>query len=133
MTLGNLVRLPRGGGQHRRAGTSAWSNIATITVDVPAAPATLTAANGANQGNQRRVVLTWTDSSNNETGFTIQRATDAAFTTGLNTQNVGANVTTVTQSGLVRNTDYYYRIRANNVVGSSAWVLATPSPIHTNP
>ncbi len=112
-------------------GPSAWSNLATVTVDVPAAPTSMTAANGANQGSNRRVVLTWTDSSNNESGFTVQRATNATFTTGLNTQNVGANTTTVTQT-VTRNT-YYYRIRANNVLGSSAWVNASPFPITTNP
>ena len=46
---------------------------------------------------------------------------------------LGANSTTVTLSGLSRNTDYYVRIRANGVLGSSAWVNATPFPIHTIP
>ena len=59
-------------------GTSGYSNTAQAVVPAqPAAPSNLVAANGANQGNQRRVVLTWTDNANNETGFTVQRATDA--------------------------------------------------------
>ncbi len=115
-------------------GLSAYSNTATVVVQVPAAPSNFTAAKGANQGNLRRVVLTWTDNANNETGFTIQRATNATFTAGLNTVTVGANVTTLTQSGLTRNTNYYYRIQATNVLGpSTPPVNAIPFPIRTNP
>jgi predicted phage tail protein len=114
---------------------SAYAGPATTAASpaVPAAPSGLSAANGANQGTKRSVVLTWTDNSTNETGFTIQRATNAAFTTGLNTSTVAANATTVTQTGLSKATTYYFRIRANNSVGSSAWVNAIQFPIVTNP
>jgi hypothetical protein len=67
------------------------------------------------------------------TGFTIQRSTNAAFTAGLNTVNVAPGVRTLQQTGLARNTSYFYRIRANNGLVSSAWVTATPLPITTNP
>ena len=79
------------------------------------------------------MILNWIDNSNNETGFTIQRATNAAFTAGLNTVTVAANTTTLTQTGLDRNRAYYYRIRANNGAIFSAWVNATPLPITTAP
>ena len=118
------------------AGLSAFSNQATAAAPViPAAPGSFTAANGPNgNGNNRSVILTWQDLSNNETGFTIQRATNATFTRGLNSANVGAGVQTLTQTGLSRNTQYWYRIRANNgTIGSSAWVIAAPFPITTNP
>ena len=116
-------------------GNSGYTNLATVAVPVqPDAPTNVVAANGPDQGNQRRVVVTWTDNSTNETGFTIQRATDAAFTTGLGSVNVGANATTGTLSGLGRNVSYYIRVRAaNGTVVASAWVLATPQPITTNP
>ncbi|HEY6008605.1 MAG TPA: multicopper oxidase domain-containing protein [Geobacteraceae bacterium] len=102
---------------------------------MPAAPSNFTATNGPNgTGNNRTAILSWVDNSTNETGFTIQRATNATFTSGLNTANVGAGVTTLTQTGLGRNTQYWYRIRANNgTIVSSAWVNATPFPITTNP
>lgn len=114
-------------------GNSPYTNTAQVIVPAqPLAPTALTAANGANQGSQRRVVLTWGDNANNETGFTVQRATDAAFTTGVANTAVAANATTTTISGLTRNTNYYFRIRANNgTVVSSGWVTATPLPIHT--
>lgn len=117
------------------AGSSAFSSTASVTMPaMPAAPSGFTAANGPNGGgNSRSVILNWTDNSSNETGFTIQRATNATFTAGLNTANVGANVRTLTQTGLARNTRYWYRIGANNgTIVSSALVNATPFPITTN-
>ena len=57
--------------------------------------------------------LTWTDNSNIETGFSIQKAPApggpfAEITT------VGANITAYRDSGLPNSTSYYYRIRAYN-------------------
>jgi predicted phage tail protein len=81
--------------------------------------------------NNDRVTLTWTDNANNETGFTVQRATNAAFTAGLTTSNVAANTTTFTTGNLPRNTSFYFRVQAVNATGTSAWVNATPFPIIT--
>ena len=110
---------------------SAYSN--TDSAAVPAAPSNLAATNGADQGRRRSVDLTWADNSANETGFTIQRATNTAFTTGLKSTTVAADSVSVSLTGLGRGTTYYIRIRANNADGSSAWVNATPFPIITNP
>jgi hypothetical protein len=116
-------------------GTSAFTNIAAVTVPaMPLAPSNLLAVNGPNKNRARSVVLVWSDNSGNETSFTIQRATNALFTQGLTSTIVGANVTTLTQTGLTRNTQYWYRIRANNgSFISTGWVNATPFPIVTNP
>ena len=74
-------------------GTSAFSNTASATVPaLPAAPSNLLLVNGPNKNKQRSVILTWADNSNNETGFTIQRATNSLFTQGLTTVTVAANV-----------------------------------------
>ena len=101
----------------------------------PALPSNLTATNGPNgTGNNRTVVLNWLDNSNNETGFTIQQATNSTFTRGLTTRTAPANTQTLTLTGLSRNTAYYFRIRADNgTIIFSAWVNATPFPITTNP
>ena len=64
------------------------------------------------------VTVTWTDNSANETGFVVQRATDAAFTLGLTTVNVGANTTSYSES-VGANGTYYYRVAARNVVGDT--------------
>jgi len=116
-------------------GNSAFSTPASVLVPaLPLAPSNLIAVNGPNKNRARSVVLVWSDNSGNETSFTIQRATNALFTQGLTSTIVGPNVTTLTQTGLTRNTQYWYRIRANN--GSfiaTNWVNATPYPILTNP
>jgi len=65
-----------------------------------------------------KATLTWTDNSLNETGFTIQRAADAGFTTGLTAFTVGPNVATYTDDTIKNNQTYYYRVFASNLVGS---------------
>jgi hypothetical protein len=109
--------------------SSPYSNTATATVAIPAAPSNFTVTAVAN-GGTATVTLTWTDNSNNEAGFRIQRATNATFTAGLQTQTVGANTTTRVETRS-RNRTYYYRIQAFNAQGASAWVNATPFPILT--
>jgi hypothetical protein len=117
------------------AGYSTYSVSAPVLVPaMPAAPSNFTATNGPNSGNARSVILKWTDNSTNETGFTIQRATDAAFTKGLTTVTLGANVITYTVTSLSRNTAYYFRIRANNgTIIFSGWVNLAGNFIKTNP
>lgn len=117
-------------------GSSTFSPIARVTLPVaPADPINLVTVNGPNgNGISRSVNLTWASSTTNVTGLTIQRATNATFTNGVTTATVGAGVTTLTQTGLSRNTVYFYRIRANNgAFVTSAWVSATPLSITTNP
>ena len=101
------------------AGTSAYSNIATVTTPNLTAPTNLTAT-AARNGTTDSVRLRWADQSTNETGFRIHRATNAAFTGGL-TSTVGANVVTVNLTGLSRNITYYFRVQATNALGSSGW------------
>jgi FtsP/CotA-like multicopper oxidase with cupredoxin domain len=75
--------------------------------------------------------LLWTDSSLSETGFTLQRASDAGFTTGLVNFVVGANVTTYTDTTIKNNQNYYYRIQANNLVGDTTVYPAPASGFPT--
>jgi hypothetical protein len=113
---------------------SGFSNLAqypvTAPVTPPAAPTNVLATAAVQGGNNARVTLTWTDVAT-ETGYTIQRATNSMFTTGLTTVTVGANVTTYTTGNIARNTDFYFRVWATNGAGASAMVNATPFPIHT--
>lgn len=101
---------------------SAESQLASTApvVTVPAAPSNLTGTT-FRQGNNARVTLTWTDNANNETGFTIQRASNNAFTVGLANSTVGANVTTFTTGNLPRNTTFFFRVQATNAAGASGW------------
>lgn len=110
-------------------------NDAPVTVTLsspPTAPGLLNATTEIASKRNAKVSLVWTDTSTNETGFTIERCTNSSFTgPNLVSVNVGANITTYTTGNVLRNTPYYFRIRANNGAGSSAWVNAVQFPITT--
>ena len=81
----------------------------------PAAPTGL----AATTFDQQRVDLGWTDNSSDETGFELQRSTDGFATFVV--INLGANVTSYSNTGLAASTTYSYRVRANNVGGPSGF------------
>ena len=63
--------------------------------------------------------VNWIDDSTNEFGFLVTRATDAAFTTGVATAIVASTTASAvggayssTQTGLLANTTYYYKVQA---------------------
>jgi FtsP/CotA-like multicopper oxidase with cupredoxin domain len=119
------------------AGLSAYSPVppAEVSVSVPAvppAPTGFTVAAVKANGNNYTATLNWA-SATDPTDFTIQRATNLSFTTGVANFTVAGNLRTLQQT-VNRNTVYYYRIRANNGFGGfSAWVNALPFPIRTGP
>jgi hypothetical protein len=106
--------------------------VSAVVPALPAAPTSATVSVVKAGGNNYTATLNWV-SAVDPTSFTIQRATNLSFTTGLNTSTVAGNLRTTTQT-ISRNTTYYYRIRANNNLGgSSAWTNAQPFPIRTGP
>ncbi|MFL6214131.1 MAG: putative Ig domain-containing protein [Blastocatellia bacterium] len=88
----------------------------------PAAPSGLAALATSSS----TINLTWADNSNNETGFQLERKTGASGTYAL-IAAPGANQTSYNDSGLQAATTYYYRIRAVNSVGSSAYSNEAPA------
>ncbi len=101
------------------SGDSAYSN--TVAVTTPAAAATPAAPNTlkATALSRTQIRIDWVDASGNETGFKIERSTNGTSFTQVAT--VGANVTTFTDSGLTKNRNYNYRVRATNGAGDSAY------------
>ena len=115
-------------------GNSAWSNAVSILVAVPA-PANLTVKAYPPGIAPARVVLTWTESpAAGVTGFIVERATDAGFTSNVTDIPVGPTAASYTDASVAVGTRYYYRVLAQNQVGRSAWsnavsiLVAVPAP-----
>jgi hypothetical protein len=83
----------------------------------PNAPSNLTAtAVSANQIN-----LAWSDNSANEDGFFIERCQGNNCTNFVQIAQVGANISSYPDPGLLSNTFYRYRVRAFNSGGNSGY------------
>jgi hypothetical protein len=102
----------------RFAGAGAPNPTPTPTPAVsPAAPSNLRAV----AASRSQIQLAWSDNSNNETGFQIERCRGLRCTNFTRVATVGAQVTSFTDQGLSRSTTYTYRVRAVNEVGPSGF------------
>jgi hypothetical protein len=81
----------------------------------PSAPSGLAATSVSSS----QINLSWTDTSSNEDGFKIERSPDNSTFTEIAT--VGANIGSYQNTGLNASTTYYYRVRAYNAGGNSAY------------
>ncbi len=110
-------------------------NSAIVSVNLgvtPAAPSGLTGTSGT-AGTPFTVNLAWTDNSNNNASFQIQRCTGTAATCGAGANwtnvstTVGANATTFVAT-TPNAVSYRFRIRAVNPQGNSAYTY-TPNGV----
>ena len=105
---------------YNQKGDSGPSNELSFTTS--AAPTIPNAPTGlyATAASSTQINLAWTDNSNNETGFRIERMgsgdTDFQYL-----GSKGSNVTTYIDSGLVANTKYKYRVLAYGHAGNSGY------------
>jgi len=107
------------------ASADGQSGTATVTVTDPSPPAPPSGLQAITTSHTQ-VELSWTDGSDNEIGFEIERETIVAGTPGEEmvlqfeaAGTVGADVTAFTDDGLSPTTDYRYRVRAVNANGES--------------
>ena len=80
----------------------------------------LIALSWQSQASAGQLQLTWTDNSNNENGFKIERKLGTTGTFG-QIVTVGVNVTTYTDTNLTDGATYCYRLAAFNSAGTSAY------------
>jgi titin len=102
-------------------GDSKYSNTATATTPAvpaaPAAPGNLTTT----PLSHTQVDLSWSDNSNNEDGFRIERCQGTGCTSFVEIQVTGPNAVAFSDSGRAPMTAYRYQVRAYNAVGNSAY------------
>lgn len=112
---------------YNSGGNSAFSNTANATTQTapPTAPTGLTATAISSS----QINLSWTDSTNDETGFYIERSPDNVTFTQI--ASLGAT-TSYADSGLSASTAYYYRVRAYNAGGSSGYSNVANATTQTN-
>jgi hypothetical protein len=107
------------------AGDFTISLIPTIPL-APPAPSNLVAT----VVDANRVDLTWTDNSSNELGFRVERSLDNFTFTEIAT--LGPNTTSFSDTTVVANTTYFYRVLAfnnfGNSVPSNTVGVTTPNP-----
>ena len=98
-------------------GDSSYSNEANVNVPVcgtaPDAPGDLTATAVSSS----EIDLSWTDNSDNEDGFKIERKISGGTYSVI--ASVGANIVSYNNIFLLPDTTYYYRVRAYNSFGYS--------------
>jgi hypothetical protein len=103
------------------AGSSSYSETAIIATDpepesIPNAPSGLNAtAMGTDS-----ISLNWTDNSDNESGFMVQRSLDGGAS-WVDIRTIGANLTAYFDTGLPAGTLAHYRVRAYNDAGLSGY------------
>jgi hypothetical protein len=90
----------------------------------PSAPESL----AATALSDREIELAWTDTSNIEKGFDIDRSTDGGAT-WLFVASVGSDVTVFRDTGLEQATAYDYRVSAYNDVGDSGYSFAAAATL----
>lgn len=107
------------------------------SLQLPAAPSNL----NASAISSAQINLTWTDNATNETGYKLERKTGAGATYA-QIAATGVGITNYSDTGLAASTTYYYRVRATNSIGDSAYsnetnattpaAAAAPITIFTN-
>ena len=109
--------------------TSLYSNVisSVFKETLPAAPSNLRAAKQSSD----KLILTWEDNSDNESGFSIESSTTSSSTGFVPFAKTAANSTSyvVGNRELATGQMYWYRVRAYNSAGNSPYSNTDSSPL----
>jgi hypothetical protein len=106
--------LVAGGGSYHVQWTNPTSN-----TNAPSQPTGLTASSASSS----QINLSWTAGNNGSsaiTGYKMERSTDGGSTWSTISANTGSTATTYSDTGLVPDTTYTYRVSEINAIGTSA-------------
>lgn len=92
--------------------TTEFDNVDVIVA--PEAPSSLSATGVSSS----QINLSWTDNSNDETGFKVERKTTGSFA---QIAALGSNITSFSDTGLTASTIYTYRVLSYNSAGNSSY------------
>ena len=108
------------GGLTVEAQVQSWTYSSTTQTLPPLAPSNLKVANVLrHDANRSDIVVTWQCNSYNETGFAVERSTDGVHFSQVAT--LPANSMSYTDPVIPGSGTYYYRVRAFNSHGNSAY------------
>jgi hypothetical protein len=96
------------------------ATVHATTGSIPSSPSGLSATVASSTS----INLSWTDNDaapSVATSYTIQRATDNAFTQNVTNISVGAASVSYSDTGLTSSTTYYYHVAAVDAAGTSAY------------
>lgn len=119
-------------GSERAAMTWLKSYMTGATPAAPAAPSALSATASSSS----QINLAWTDNASNETAYKVERAGAAEGPWSEVNAGLPANSTAYSVTGLNASTTYYFRVRAANATGDSAYsatASAATAAIVTSP
>ncbi len=107
---------------YNAGGSSSYTSVssATTLVSAPTAPSGL----NTSVVSQTAIDLSWTDNSSNESGFKVERSSTGSGGTYVQIATTSANSTTFSDTGLSAGTTYWYKVRAYNAGGNSAYTVA---------
>ena len=114
-------------------GPSAFSNIASATTQTAPAPPDPPSNLQATATSSTAIGLSWTDGSNNENGFNLERCQGATCTNFIQVSQAAAGATSIQDAGLASGVTYRYRVQAFNDAGPSVYSNIASATTQTTP